>query len=66
MLGNYVREKEDIDWDKTWQRIARGVLKRGTEVRICSAPKQALGTNYMRFHIDQTAVSALCRMCGSK
>ena len=64
--GQYVREKEGIDWDRTWQWIAKGDLKGCTEALICSAQEQALRTNYTRFHIDHTAESPLCRMCGSK
>ena len=66
MHGQYVREKEGIDWDRTWQWIAKGDLKGCTEALICSAQEQALRTNYTRFHIDRTAESPLCRMCGSK
>ena len=66
MHGQYVREKEGIDWDRTWQWIAKGDLKGCTEALICSAQDQALRTNYTRFHIDHTAESPLCRMCGSK
>ena len=66
MHGQYVRGKEGIDWDKTWQWIAKGDLKGSTEALICSAQEQALRTNYTKFHIDHTAESPLCRMCGSK
>ena len=66
MHGQYVREKEGSDWDRTWQWIAKGDLKGCTEALICSAQEQALRTNYTRFYIDQTAESRLCRMCGSK
>ena len=66
MHGQYVREKEGIDWDRTWQWIAKGDLKGCTEALICSAQEQALRTNYERFHIDHTAESPLSRMCGSK
>ena len=66
MHGQYLREKEGIDWDKTWQWIAKRDLKGCTEALICSAQEQALRTKYMRFHIDHTAESTLCRMCGSK
>ena len=66
MHGQYVREKEGIDWDRTWQWIAKGDLKGCTEALICSAQEQSLRTNYTRFHIDHTAESPLCRMCGSK
>lgn len=66
MHGQYVREKEGIDWDRTWQWIVKGDLKGCTEALIRSAQKQALRTNFMRFHIDHTAESPLCRVCGSK
>ena len=48
------------------QWIAKVDLKGSTEALICSAQEQALRTNYTRFHIDHTAESPLCRMCGSK
>ena len=63
MHGQYVTEKEGIDWDRTWQWIAKGDLKGCTEALICSAQEQALRTNYTRFHIDHTAE---CNMCGRK
>ena len=66
MYGHYAREKEGIDWDRTWQWIAKGDLKGCIEALICSSQKQALRTNYTRFHIDHTAESPLCRMCGHK
>ena len=62
MHGQYVREKEGIDWDRTWQWIVIGELKRCTEALICSAQEQALRTNYTDFYIDPL----LSRMCGSK
>ena len=57
MHGQYVREKEGIAWDRTWQWIGKGDLKRCTEVLICTAQEQALRTYYSRFHIDHTAES---------
>ena len=36
MHGQYVRGKEGIDWDRTWQWIAKGYLKGCTEALICS------------------------------
>ena len=66
MDGQYVREKEGIDWDRTWQWIAKRDLKGCTEALICSAQEQALRTNYAKFFIDYTAESPLCRMCGTK
>ena len=66
MHWQYVREKEGIDWDRTWQWIAKRDFKGCTEALICSAQEQALRTNYKRFHIDRTAESSLSRMCRSK
>ena len=57
MHWQYVRGKEGIDWDRTWQWIAKGEVKGCTEALICSAQEQALRRNYMRFHIDNTAES---------
>ena len=36
MHGKYVREKEGIDRDRTWQWIAKGDLKGCTKALICS------------------------------
>ena len=66
MYGQYVREKEGIDWDRTWQWITKGDLKVCAEALICSAQEQNLSTNYSKFHIDRTAESLLSRMCGSR
>ena len=66
MHGQYVRSKEGIASDRTWQWIAKGHLKGYTVALICSAQEQALRTNYTKFYVDHTAESPLCRMCGSK
>ena len=34
MHEQYVREKKGIDWDRTWQWIAKGELKGSTEALI--------------------------------
>ena len=61
-----MRGKEGTDRDRTWQWIAKRDLKGYTEALICNALEQALRTNYRKFHIDHTAESPLCGMCGSK
>ena len=66
MHGQFVRELQGVDWDKTWQWLLKGDLKGCTEALICSAQEQALRTNYTQFHIDKTADSPLCRMCGER
>ena len=47
-----------------WQWLSRGDLKFGTESLLCAAQEQAIRTNYMKYHIDKTSESLLCRMCG--
>ena len=66
MHGQFVRELKGVDWDKTWQWLMKGDLKGCTEALICSAQEQALRTNYIKFHIDKTVESPLCRMCGER
>ena len=66
MHGQFVRDKEGVKWDKSWQWLAKGDLKGCTEALTCSAQEQALRTNYTKFHIDKNADSPLCRMCGEK
>ena len=66
MHGQFVRELQGVDWDKTWQWLVKGDLKGCTEALICSAQEQALRTNYVKFHIDKTSDSRLCRMCGER
>jgi len=66
MHGQFDRELQGVDWDKTWQWLVKGDLKGCTEALICSAQEQALRTNYIKFHIDKTIDSPLCKMCGER
>ena len=66
MHGQFVRELQGVVWNNTWQWLMKGDLKGYTEALICSAQEQALRTNYIKFHIDKTADSPLCRMCSEK
>ena len=63
MYGQYVRQIEDKDKSSTWKWLRKSNLKGCTEALICSAQEQALRTNYVKFHIDKTGESPLCRMC---
>ena len=49
MHGQFVRELQGVDWDKTWQWLMKGDLKRCTGVLTCSDQEQALRTNYIKF-----------------
>ena len=67
MYGQFLRDtsaKEDKELSSRWLR--KGDLKIHTESLLCATQEQALRTNYLKFHIDKTANSPLCRMCGNK
>ena len=56
---------EKVDKKKTWQWLPSD-LKVATEALLCAAQEQAIRANYMKYHIDKTSESPLCRMCGKK
>ena len=65
MHGKFIREMtEKVDKEKTWQWLSRGDLKVRTEVLLCATQEQAITTNYIKYHIDKTSESLLCRLCG--
>ena len=69
MYGQYKRdlgEEVQVDLVKTWWWLKKGDLKPETEALLCAAQEQALRTNYVKFHIDRTVESSLCRLCGEK
>ena len=67
MHGQFIRETtEKADQEKTWQWLSRGDLKVGAEALLCAAQEQAIRTNYMKYHIDKTSESPLCRLSGKK
>ncbi|CAB3978866.1 Hypothetical predicted protein [Paramuricea clavata] len=67
MYGQYNRDLgKEVDREKTWWWLKKGDLKPETEALLCAAQEQALRTNYVKFHIDRTVESPLCRLCGEK
>ena len=67
MHGQFIRKTmEKVDKEKTWQWLSRGDLKIVTEALLCAAQEQAIRTNYLKYHIDKTSESLLCRLCGEK
>ena len=63
--GQFIRElPEEVDKDRTWQWLSKSDLKIGTEALLCAAQEQAVRTNYVKFQIDKTIESPLCRLCG--
>ena len=64
MYGQFLREMpETVDNDKTWEWTRKSDLKVATEALIFAAQEQALRTNYVKFNIDKSVDSLLCRMC---
>ena len=67
MYGQYYREaSDDIDTNKMWRWLQKSDLKVETEALICAAQQQAIRTNYIKFNIDKTVESPICRVCGEK
>ena len=67
MYGQFLREMpETVDKDKTWEWTRKSDLKIETEALIFAAQEQALRTNYVKFNIDKSVDSPLCRMCNQK
>ena len=53
--GEYVRQIDGTDKTNTWKWLRKSNLKGCTEASICSVQVQALRTNYVKFHTDQTS-----------
>ena len=65
MHRQVIRETtEKVDKEKTWQWLSRGDLKVGTEALLCAVQEQVMRTNYVKYRIDKTSESPLCRLCG--
>ena len=53
--------------DVAWLYVSRKNSGKGcTEPLICSAREQSIRTNYIKYNIEKTAKSPLCRMCGTR
>ena len=66
MYGQLLREMpETVDKDKAWEWSRRSDLKIETEA-IFAAQEQALRTNFVKFSIDKSVKSPLCRLCNQK
>ena len=71
MHGQFVRDmkkeqhRDRIDKEDTWTWMKKSDLKIGTEALICAAQEQALRTKYVKYNIDHTGDSPLCRLCGA-
>ena len=66
MHGQFARDMEDKDKNNTWRWMRKSDLKGCAETLICSAQEQSIQTNYIKYNIEKTAESPLCRMCGRR
>ena len=68
MHGQYARNlvETGADVEETWSWLHQQDLKKETEGLIIAAQDQALRTNYIKFRIDKTATSPMCRLCHNK
>ena len=67
MYGQFHRETDPlVDKEQNWCWLSKSDLKVETEALLCAAQEQALRTNYVKYHIDKTAESPMCRMCGKR
>ena len=67
MHGQFISDHgDDGDKQSSWAWVSKSDLKPTTEALIFAAQEQAFRTNYIKFHIDKTVGSPLCRMCGQK
>ena len=66
MHRRFVRDVEDKDKNNTWGWIRKSNLKGCTEALICSAQEQSIQTNYIKYNINKTGESPLCRMHGTR
>ena len=67
MYEQFVREiPESVDRERTWEWMKKGDLKVEIEALIFAAQEQALRTNAVKFNIEITKNSPLCRLCDEK
>ena len=68
MHGKFLRQLDEVGVDikGSWNWLKKADLKSSTEALICAAQEQALRTNCVKFHVDKSVESPLCRMCHEK
>ena len=64
--GQFLRETEITDDGNRWEWLKRGEFKRETESLLCAAQEQALRVNTIKYSIDRTSDTPLCRLCNKK
>lgn len=64
--GKCLRKMKREDMANTRKWLGKRYQKGCIEKVISSAEEQVLKTNYVKFQIDESNESPLCRRCGSK
>ena len=64
--GEYIKQTEDVMDENSWRWLKNGQLKKETEGLIIAAQDQALRTNAIKYKIDKTGETPLCRVCKEK
>ena len=65
MHGQFVGERpEKVDKNEAWLWLSKSDSKVGTVAVLCAAQEQAIRTNYVKYRIERTSESPLCRLCG--
>ena len=61
----FARELLDtVEKEDSWRWLRTGDLKVETEALICPAQEQALRTSSVKYNVDKSVESPLCRFCG--
>ena len=60
----FVQEISDEAGNESWRWLRNVFLKKETEGLILAAWEQALRTNSIKYNIDKTSETPLCRFCG--
>jgi len=64
LLGQFLRNSEELADKNQWLWLTDGTLKRETESLIMAAQVQALRTSLVKTKIDMSQEDSRCRMCG--
>ena len=68
MHGQFLRQLDEVGVDikGTWNCLKKADLKSSVEALICATQEQALRTHYVKFRVDKSVESPLCRICHAK
>ena len=62
--GEFIQQISNVAGEECWRWLRNGFLKKETEGLILADKEQALRTNSIKYSIDKTSETPLCRLCG--